>query len=114
METPVQTIARLREEKKILLAAISKVEDWAFGEGYFLTPSMEACFQVVKKLAENRDDAADHPPLMRWKEMRKSQQPRVKHTINMSPEGREAKRQKMRDYWKKRKEELALTAATSG
>ena len=108
METADQTIARLREEKKILLAAIFKVEDWAFGEGYFLTPSMEACFQVVKKLAENLEVAADRLPLMRSKEMQRSQQPRVKRTIDLSSEGREAKRQKMRN-WKRVKEEATVS-----
>lgn len=56
MESAIQMIARLREEKKVLLEAILKVEDWALGEGYFLTPSMKARFELVRKIVDNKDD----------------------------------------------------------
>lgn len=110
METAVQMIARLREEKKLMLAAILKVEDWARGEGYLITPSTEACFRMMKKLGENPNDAIDHPlPPVNWRALEESQQPRIKRAYRMSPEMKETQRQRMRDYWKRVKAEAAVS-----
>lgn len=84
LETAMQMIARLREEKQVLLATIKYVEDWAFGEGYFITPTLKAKFDFARKAA---DDQRDLVSLEDIKEDIKL--PKVRKAITLSPEERE-------------------------
>src|ERR1700744_504912 len=98
METTMEMIARLREEKKLLLAAILKIEDWAFGEGYFLTPSMKARFEIVRRLDGNINDGVDLALLTTHEQLR------VPKKRNVSPEKRAAAAERMRQWHAKRKQ----------
>jgi hypothetical protein len=51
MDNNESVIAKLNEQKAMLVGFILAVEDWAFGEGYFLTPTLKAKLEIVRKTA---------------------------------------------------------------
>lgn len=99
MENHIEMIARLREEKKMLLDVISRVENWAFGEGYLITPTLRVKLEMAKKAAEHIGDtvALEDIPFERQPEKETPRQ----RTYNISPENRAAASQRKKDYWAK-------------